>query len=99
VSRKYHRKDESVEITLMTGSPILQGLGALMGGGMVTSSDMKLAIVDGRKMTYTKSENSYQTVVGSKGLVKIEGSKGVDDAVLRAYVAAIKFSQIEKAIR
>jgi hypothetical protein len=99
VSRKYHRNNESVEITLMTGSPILQGLGALLGGGMVTSSDMKLSIVDGRKMTYTKSENSYQTLVGGKALVKIEGSKGVDDVTLRAYVAAIKFPQIEKAVR
>ena len=66
---------------------------------MVTSSDMKLSIVNGRKMTYTKSENSYQTLVGSKALVKIEGSKGIDDATLRAYIAAIKFPQIEKAIR
>jgi hypothetical protein len=99
VSRKFHRNNESVEITMLTGSPILQGIGALMGGGMVTSSDAKLSIVNGRKMTYTKSENSYQTLVGNKALVKIEGSKGVDETTLRAYIAAIKFSQIEKSIR
>jgi len=97
VSRKYHRSNDTVEITLMTGSPILQGIGAFLGGGMMTSSDTKLSIIDGRKMTYTKSENSYQTLVANKTLVKIEGGKGVDDVTLRNYLKAIKFQQIEKA--
>lgn len=97
VSRKYQKGDDNVEITVMTNSPVLQGIGALLTGGMVTSPDMKLSIIGGRKMTYTKSENSYQTMVANKALVKVEGSKSVDDATLRAYVAAIKFHQIEKA--
>ncbi len=99
VVRKYHKGNDTVDITLLTGSPILQGLGALLGGGMLTNSDMKVSLVGGRKMTYTKSENSYQTVVGGKALLKIEGSKEVDEATLRAYVTAINFPQIEKAIR
>ena len=99
VSRKYRKGDDSVEISLVAGSPILSGIGALLAGGMVTSSDTKLAIIDGRKMTYTKSENSYQTMVSGKALVKVEGSKGVNDATLRAYVGAIKFSQIEKVVQ
>lgn len=97
VSRKYKKGSDNVEITVMTNSPVLQGIGALLTGGMVSSPDMKLSIIGGRKMTYTKSENSYQTLVANKALVKVEGSKGVDDATLRAYVAAIKFQQIEKA--
>jgi hypothetical protein len=97
VSRNYRRDSDNVEITLVTDSPLLQGMGALFSGGMVTGSDMKLLVIDGRKTTFTKSENSYQTMVSNKALVKVTGSKGVDDATLRAYLTAIKFQQIEKA--
>ena len=97
VSRNYRKDSDNVEITLVTDSPLLQGMGALFSGGMVTGSDMKLLVIDGRKTTFTKSENSYQTMVSNKALVKVTGSKGVDDATLRAYLTAIKFQQIEKA--
>ena len=33
--------------------------------------------IDGRKVTYTKSENAYQTIIANKSMVKVEGSKGV----------------------
>ena len=97
VSRKYRKGDDNVEITLVTDSPLMQGMGALLSGGMMTGSDMKLSVIDGRKTTYTKSDNSYQTMVANKTLVKVAGSKAVDDGTLRAYLAAIKFQQIEKA--
>jgi hypothetical protein len=97
VSRNYRKDSDNVEITLVTDSPLLQGMGALFSGGMVTGSDMKLLVIDGRKTTFTRSENSYQTMVSNKALVKVTGSKGVDDATLRAYLTAIKFQQIEKA--
>ncbi len=99
VSRKYHKDDNTIEITLITGSPILQQIGGLLNGGIMSSSDMKLVIIDGRKMTYTKSENSYQTMIAGKTLLKVEGSKGIGDPMLRAYVGAIKFQQIEKGVR
>lgn len=97
VSRKYRKGDDNVEITLVTDSPLMQGMGALLSGGMMTGSDMKLSVIDGRKTTYTKSDNSYQTMVANKTLVKVAGSKAVDNGTLRAYLAAIKFQQIEKA--
>jgi hypothetical protein len=96
VSRKYGRGDDTVDISLITDSPMLQGLGALLGAGLLTGTDNKLVIIDGRKVTYTKSDNSYQTMVAGKVLVKVEGSKGVDDQTLRAYLKAIKFDSIEK---
>jgi hypothetical protein len=97
VSRSYRKDGETVEITLVTDSPLLQGMGALVSSGMVTGSDMKLLVIDGRKATFTKSENSYQTLVSNKALVKVTGSKGVDDGALRGYLSAVKFQQIEKA--
>jgi hypothetical protein len=93
VSRKYHKDDDRVDITLITDTPMMQGIDALLGGGMVSSGDMKLSIIDGRKVTYTKSENSYQTMVANKALIKVEGSKGVDDGTLRTYLAAVRFPE------
>ena len=95
ISRHYRRGEDTVEITLITDSPMMQGIGALFSSGMMTSSDMKLQVIDGRKVTYTKSENSYQTMVAKKILVKVEGSKNVDERALRDYLAATRLQQIE----
>lgn len=99
VTRKYTKGADNVEISLITDSPMMQGLGALLSSGMITSNDMKLLVVDGRKVTYTKSENSYQTMVAKKVLVKVEGSKGIDERTLRGYLAAVRFKQIESHIQ
>jgi hypothetical protein len=95
VSRTYRKADQSIDIAFIADSPMMQGLGSLMSSGLVTGSDVKLLIIDGRKVTYTKSENSYTTMVG-KVLVSVKG-QGVDDAPLRAYLKAIKFADLEKA--
>jgi hypothetical protein len=95
VSRTYKKADQSIEITYIADSPMMQGLGSLMSSGLVTGNDIKLLIIDGRKVTYSKSDNSYTTMVG-KVLVSIKG-QGVDDASLRSYLKAIKFTDLEKA--
>jgi hypothetical protein len=95
VSRTYKKADQSIEITYIADSPMMQGLGSLMSSGLVTGNDMKLLIIDGRKVTYSKSDNSYTTMVG-KVLVSIKG-QGVDDASLRSYLKAIKFADLENA--
>jgi hypothetical protein len=66
-----------------------------MSSGLVTGSDIKLLIIDGRKVTYTKSDNSYTTMVG-KVLVSIKGHD-TDETSLRSYLSAIKFADLEKA--
>jgi hypothetical protein len=96
VSRQYHKGDEQVEITLLSDSPMLQAM-AMMFSGAMSGPDNKLVVIDGRKMSYSKSENAYQTVVANKTLVKVAGSEGVDDKTLRQYLKAVKFAEIEKA--
>lgn len=95
ISRHYHRDGDTVEITLITDSPMMQGIGALFSSAIMTSSDMKLLVIDGRKITYTKSENSYQSMIAKKVLVKVEGGKNVEERTLRDYFTAIKLQQIE----
>jgi hypothetical protein len=95
VSRTYRKADQSIDIAFIADSPMMQGLGSLISSGMVTGSDVKLLIIDGHKVTYAKSENSYTTVAG-KVLVSVKG-QGADDAALRAYLRAVKFADLEKA--
>jgi hypothetical protein len=95
VSRRYTKGDSSVEISVTTDSPIVSGMGALLGNAMFTSSDNKLVVIDGRKTTYTKSDNSYQAMVG-KALVKVEASKDVDDDTLKGFYKSIRLDDIEK---
>jgi hypothetical protein len=95
VSRSYHKGDQSVEIGFVADSPLVQGLGSLMSSGMMTGTDVKLIIVDGRKVTYTKSDNSYTTMAG-KVLVTVKG-QAVEEATLKEYLRAIKFADLEKA--
>ena len=96
VTRRYTKGDEHVEISILSDSPMVQGMAALFTAA-ATGPDNKLVIIDGRKVTYTKSENAYQTIIANKSMVKVEGSKGVDDATLRTYLKGIKFAELEKA--
>ena len=93
--RDYTKGDETVEISLLSDSPMIQGM-AMMFSGAMAGPDNKLVVIDGRRMMYSKSDNAYQTIVANKVLVKIEGSQGVDDQTLRTFLKAVKFAEIEK---
>ena len=96
VSRAYHKAGDSVTVDLITDSPVMQGLGRLMSSGLVTGPDNKLLIIAGRKVTYTKSDNSYSTMAADKVLVQVKGSNGVDEKTLKDYLAALHWKEIEK---
>lgn len=95
VVRTYQKGSQSVEVSFVTDSPMMQGLGSLMSSGLMTSGDNRLIVLDGRKVTYTKSDTSYTTMAG-KVLVSVKGH-GADDADLRAYIKQIHFAELEKA--
>jgi hypothetical protein len=93
--RDYTKGEETVEISLLSDSPMIQGM-AMMFSGAMAGPDNKLVVIDGRRIMYSKSDNAYQTIVANKVLVKIEGSQGVDDQTLRSFLKAVKFAEIEK---
>jgi len=97
VSRLYRKGGDSVTIELVTDSPVMQGLGRLMSSGLVTGSDVKLLIIGGRKVTYTKSDNSFSTMAADKVLVQVKGSASVDEKTLKDYLAALHWKEIEKS--
>ncbi|HKW55628.1 MAG TPA: hypothetical protein VJO12_18205 [Stellaceae bacterium] len=96
VTRVYRNGGDSVTVELLTDSPVMQGLGRLMSSGLVTGSDNKLLIIGGRKVTYTKSGNSFSTMAADKVLVQVKGSSGVDEKTLKDYLAALHWKDIEK---
>lgn len=96
VVRHYHKGNQSVEVNVTTDSPMVQGMGALLGSALMAGGDNKLVILDGRKLTYTKSDNSYQCLIGGKALVKVSGDPSVDDATLKAYWKGTKLDELEK---
>lgn len=98
IVREYRKGDETVEISIFGDSPMVQAMG-MMFSGAVSGPDSRLVIIDGRKVNHSKSDNSYQTLVANKVLVKVGGSEGVDDKTLRSYLKAIKFAEIEKSVQ
>ena len=93
--RDYSKGNETVKISLLSDSPMIQAMGMMFSGAM-SGPENKLVVIDGRRMMYSKSENAYQAIVANKVLVKIEGSQGVDDQTLRTFLKAVKFAEIEK---
>jgi hypothetical protein len=96
VSRVYRRGIDRVTVSLTADSPVLQGLGAFLASGIVANADLKVSVIDGRRVMFTRSDNSYQTMVAGKVLVKVEGDRDVEEATLRAYLRAVKFGEVEK---
>lgn len=97
VSRKYQKGGAIVTVSIVANSPMVQamasflssGLGAMLGGA-------DFVVIDGRRLLHSKSDNSYQTLVGHTVLVKVEGNPATDDAALRQYLHAVDFVAVKR---
>ncbi len=98
-SRKYVRDGDSVEISLMTDSPIMQGLAAVIANPMIAAAAGKTVVIGGRRMNYIRDDNSFITMVADRVLVRVQGSGGVSEDTLRQFLALLSFPDIEKAAR
>ena len=98
-SRKYVHDGESVEISLMTDSPLIQGLSAVIANPMIAAAAGKTVVIGGRRMNFIKSDNSFVVMVADRVLVRVQGSSGVSEDALRAFLALLSFPDIEKAAR
>ncbi len=97
VQRKYHKGDATATLTIIADSPLVQGIAAFLASGFAgLGGDVRIVVIDGRRFVYTKGENSYQTQINNRVLVKIEGNREADDAALRQVIGAIKFADLEK---
>jgi len=96
-SRAYRREGQRVEISIITDSPILQGIGAMLSSVLTTAAGARTLVIGGRRLTYLQSDNSYAAMVGDKVMVKVTADSGTPDEAVRQYVGAIDFSAIERA--
>jgi hypothetical protein len=100
VGRTYRSGGKTVEVTIVTDSPMMAAMGSMLGGigGQIMTDDMKTVIVAGRKATFMKSEGSYMTMV-SGAMVSVRGSGAATDDDVRAYFNAVRFANIEQMTR
>lgn len=98
-SRKYLRDGEDVEISLMTDSPVMQGLASVIANPMIAAAAGKTLVIGGRRVNYIRSDNSYMTLVADRVLVRVQGSSGVSEETLRQFLGLLSFPDIEKAAR
>ncbi len=99
-SRLYRRGTDTIEVSIIASAPlILQGIAPFLTSGLFSGGDTKLALIDGRKATYERGDNTYTMMVDDRALIRVKGSRGVDDDTLRDYLRAVKLAEIGKAAR
>jgi hypothetical protein len=98
-SRTYHNGSQRVEVQIIADSPMLQGMAALLNSPLAAMGGMKTVVVNGRRMSYNDSDNSYMTLVVDKVIVKVDGNKDTPEPTLKSFVGAIDFAAIEKLAR
>lgn len=98
-SRKYTQDGKGVTITLMTDSPVMQGLAAVLANPMIAAATGKSVMVGGRRFNYVQTDNSFVTLIADRVLLRVKGSDGISEDALKAFLALLNFSEIEKAAR
>jgi hypothetical protein len=97
-SRQYRKGEWRVEVTILTDSPILQGVGAMLSS-VASASGGRVLVVNGRRMVYVKDDNSFTALIADKVMVKVAGSVATPEDQLRLFIAAIDFAGIDKLAR
>ena len=97
VTRVYRKDGNTITISIIADSPMVATIAAFLSNSVVgLIGNTEIAVINGRRALYGKDEKSFQTLAGDKVLVKVEGSSGIDDPVLREWFQAIDFAQLEK---
>lgn len=99
VEKRYTKGDSSINIQLVTDSPMLQGMMALFSNPMfATSAGGKLEKVAGQKVISTYDANNqsgeYQFAVANKYMITLKGEK-VSAEEMKAYAEGIDFKKME----
>ena len=97
-SRTYTKDKSKVVISVVTDSPLLQGLGSLLGNPMFNSGG-KLKRINREKATIKYSEKNQSgdvtIMLDKRFLVTVKGSKVTEDELVE-YAKAIDFKKIKE---
>jgi hypothetical protein len=94
-TRKYHKGNDTVTVSILTDSPLSQVMSTMMSAGMAGLGGMQTRIVNGRRTIYMKDEGSFATIVADRILVRVEG-RGQPEDTLKQFLTAVDFAAVEK---
>jgi hypothetical protein len=94
-TRKYHKGNDTVTLSILTDSPLLQAMSALASAGMAGIGGMQTRIVNGRRTIYMKDEGSFTSIVADRIIVRVEG-RGQTEETLKQFLTAVDFAAVEK---
>ncbi|MGB5641458.1 MAG: hypothetical protein WBM63_20305 [Sedimenticolaceae bacterium] len=101
MSRSYQRGSESLEISIIAGSPMMAGLLMMINNPMLLSSspDMKPYRHKRIKGMQQVSGNRVETTLALAGqiMVQVDATNLADPAVIEQYLEAMDFDQIQSA--
>ncbi|MSP02899.1 MAG: hypothetical protein EXR07_17925 [Acetobacteraceae bacterium] len=95
-SRKYHKGDDTVTVSILADSPMMQALSAFASSGIAGAAGGRTQIVNGRRTIYMKDDGSFSALVGDRIMVRVEG-RGLPEATLKQFLTAVDFAAVEKA--
>ena len=97
-SRKYHKGDAEVTVSILADSPLLQAMSALASSGLAAIAGARTEIVNGRRTLYMKEDNAFTSFVGDRVLVRVEGKDQPEDT-LKRFLAAVNLDAVESVAK
>jgi hypothetical protein len=82
-------------VSILADSPLLQAMSALASSGLAAMTGARTEIVNGRRTLYMKDDGAYNSFIGDRILVRVEG-KGVPEEILKRFLTAVDFAAVEK---
>jgi hypothetical protein len=95
-SRKYHKGNAVVTVSILADSPLLQAMSALASSGLAAMGGMRTEIVNGHRTLYLKDDGAFNAFIGDRILVRVEGKDQPEDT-LKQFLTAVDFAAVEKA--
>lgn len=106
VSRSYTKEDtrESIEIQILTDSPLLQSMTMFLTNPMMTTAqpDTKLVRIKGEKavekFSAQRKDGELSVVLEGKTLITVKGRRITDKEILHKYMEILDFDAVKKAL-
>lgn len=101
LARTYRRGDESVEITIMAGSPMVSGLLAMINNPMMLSGNPNMKPYRFERIRGVREETGGDIKItlslGGQIMVQLSG-RGAGEESLESYLAVLDFEEIRRAL-
>ncbi len=94
-SRTYHKGDDTIIVSILADSPLLQAMSSLASSGIAAMGGIRTQIINGRRTIYMKDDGAFMTIVGDRLLVRVEG-RGQSEDKLKQFLTAVDFAAVER---